>query len=738
MRPERISAHGTQVYSLALAFLVSVRKAVRAFNSYRADHPLRDQAISELRDSLTVLLGLEAPLTIEVRDDGMLVAGARICPSEEIVREFGEMCFKRSIVALRFSHGIEDSELVSFLEVLSTRPQELGFAGGPRSELVEKGVTHIEVIEADRSLGVPAGQEGSVVRGPVHFERVMQALRSRLSTDGAAAVAQASPGASAPATARAETADIADGELANLLKKPDIVCQLLEQAYRLSPVEAGKPARSVDGATRPAAADEVAVPLSPLRSLLEAMISVTLQRGILSEAELKQVLTQSACLGSRPVQVAVLVEKVKGGGAVERFIGDEVYAFPPDAVVEVAVTVYSRTGGDVNALKALLAHSTTRRSLQDIAGKLARRMAEEHLDGRTVEALVREVLDEKLKGEGLEPLYLGESWRELPPDPEFAELLASSTTEQESLHLWLELFFYETAPAAQLQKLERFLSLARELLKQDQVPATVAALAEVFVERRGSGPALKIAPEVLREALKKAGGIELVHLLFDHINRTSLAGWELIMRLCAILKEDVVPSLLDRLVRTQDVYREESIIKAIVNTGPGSHKIIVAFFERNYSQHLVRLLPLVIHLPPSLSNRLLEVVYNTGPKLRETMLGVLSTMICPQAAAWLLRGMHDSEESIRHLCIVSLGAFREPRVVRHLTRFLETANLVGKDFTDAVLAIESLGKLRDSLAVPVLKRIASQYSLLHPSRSAALRQAAGTALARITETRYGV
>lgn len=677
----------TEPHAEVLNFLLAIARAIKAQNTYPTGHPTAELSVQLLKSALHTLLKRESPLRIVVSSERLLIARVSVESRYDFVERFRRICFERSICGLSFGSGTEDSELLSLLEVFCARPQELSFMGGARAVLVEKGVTNIELLETARSDGTQPGSPTELPRlDYAETARTLQALRQ----DGNA------------------TFDLG---LINALKDPTTLSRLLREAYRASSHHDSSGSQAVV-------------------EFIENLVHWMSRDQLATESELTNLLT-SACLSSPEIQKVVSLEKLKGGSPALRFVGDEIYHLPPESLKENLVSLLKEGGFDGGILRDFLIRSVSSETAEELSKELAKLSSDGSLPSEQVDQAIEVLQTIKPEPEKIQTISIGEAWRDLPHDREFNEYLQSRPIKTDAVYFHLELLSYETDRERKTQKLTFVLQLILENMDSGEVERVVPALAEIFLERRKIADSERLSEEVLLEALSNIDGERLVHLLLDRLAELSKAGWEVIMKLCSLLKDSLVDSLLERLVGTDDMYREETIVRGILHTGAESHESIARFFEEHYRDNFNKLLPVVIRLPRALSNRLLDGVYQEGGRMRLAMLEVLATTFVPQSARWLLRGLKDPDPRVRRLCVGALGAFREPRVVRQLTGFLDSARVFGKDFEDSIFAIQSLAKIGDSRAVPCLENILRRRSILHPRKTWILKQTALSALEKI-------
>jgi HEAT repeat protein len=141
-------------------FVKALVVTAKAVSLYPPSSNIPLDAAKECAAVLSDALGERSELHLLVTKDGLFYFDLPVFPDNPAYAAFAFELYNRKLADVRFHSGVEPQDLVSFCAVLSTDPADLEFAGGYGSRLWELGVGTITVTDAHMAV-----VEGAVVEG---------------------------------------------------------------------------------------------------------------------------------------------------------------------------------------------------------------------------------------------------------------------------------------------------------------------------------------------------------------------------------------------------------------------------------------------------------------------------------------------------------------------------------------------------------------------------------------------
>jgi hypothetical protein len=111
----------------------------------------RDNATDTIR-LLSDIFRERAELRFIIQKNGMFFGDVPVFPGQSAFTNFSQELYHRGLAEVRFHTGIDARDIVSFLGVMKSTPQEVAAAGGFEARLWELGVDTVTVAEAQLSL----------------------------------------------------------------------------------------------------------------------------------------------------------------------------------------------------------------------------------------------------------------------------------------------------------------------------------------------------------------------------------------------------------------------------------------------------------------------------------------------------------------------------------------------------------------------------------------------------------
>ena len=131
-------------------FLKSFRIAMTNASVYFKGHPLFVKSIDNLRNHISELLLLMNPLRMGIAPDS-LSFGKDCLKGSRLYEEIATFFHHRKVKVITFREGINNEELISFLDSANLSPKDILFKGGLNNILEEADLGYITVEDLDYS-----------------------------------------------------------------------------------------------------------------------------------------------------------------------------------------------------------------------------------------------------------------------------------------------------------------------------------------------------------------------------------------------------------------------------------------------------------------------------------------------------------------------------------------------------------------------------------------------------------
>lgn len=130
--------------------LRGIENAMRFTRVYPTTHPISLKAIERVKEPMRSLFREEEEVRIGGFQETIIYDGEPL-PKTKVVLDIAHALYTKGISALTLFSDIEDGEIGSLLELLSTTPRTVREEGGAVAFLEKRGVRHLVVEEADYS-----------------------------------------------------------------------------------------------------------------------------------------------------------------------------------------------------------------------------------------------------------------------------------------------------------------------------------------------------------------------------------------------------------------------------------------------------------------------------------------------------------------------------------------------------------------------------------------------------------
>ncbi len=145
--PEEVKPQDTVSIEVQEA-LRSLVAALRAVKIYPANNPIFSQSVRKAFESLERCLQATPRFPMGIQKTYFLFDGIPVAKDAQINRAIAQDLFNKGYREVAFFAGLNEQELIDFLQALALLPEEIAMRSGIISILWEKEITHIKVGEA--------------------------------------------------------------------------------------------------------------------------------------------------------------------------------------------------------------------------------------------------------------------------------------------------------------------------------------------------------------------------------------------------------------------------------------------------------------------------------------------------------------------------------------------------------------------------------------------------------------
>ncbi len=685
--------------------------ANKAVSMYPPQSEIPANAAAACVDALSAALSELPELRLTVTKTGLVYEDAPVFPGNKGFTDFAHEMVLRRLSEVRFHAGLQGREVISFLTILQLPPDDLDSAGGFESRLWELGVGTITVRElrmtivdaqlpttldpnAEEALGVSAAIEEALSAAMAGRE-YDQVLLTRSIGDSAAIrdylqqIYDANETSAALAAVGARLSALADVAAASGEEAQHELCRALAQA--------------IEG------------------------LSTRLQRDLL----VKQVMPdsrQSSALAGVVRQLGfdtisrVFAEGVVQGEVTEdeliRAIRELVLISPSDReeIVEMARSAMLEAGIPEAKAESILAQATPSR-LTVGPSKPA--------EGAPPAEMVLSLLNIPRSSNGA-----------IPVDPDIAALrveAARGTTDSDVIAAMITLVGLDTRPAQFASTMSALEGSLDYLIECGGVQ--VATDAAVALGECASNPELspeqRLRVEQAIERFARPGDIrELARTM--RVYPKGSPEYEAAQQLIGILGSSAIKPLLEILADEPSMAARKSLVDLLSGMAR-EHTAQLGASVGDSRWYVVR--NVVAILSSTKSSAVLIYLERTlrhpdARVRRETIRG-LSGINDRLATEMLVASLSDDDVQNVQLAARYLGESGSPAAVGALEAVARGEGRGSRDTGPRVEAIESLGRLGATSALPTLEGLAGKRSLLGGGRGKELRAAAESAIAAI-------
>ncbi len=118
----------------------------RSLGIYPPEHPVIKNAIERASQNLEKLFEIRASITLGITKDALIVDEITLDRGNLVFKEFAKTLHAKAISAITFSAGLNEAELLRFLELITAKG---GPTGNELAELAQKDMEHVAFIPID-------------------------------------------------------------------------------------------------------------------------------------------------------------------------------------------------------------------------------------------------------------------------------------------------------------------------------------------------------------------------------------------------------------------------------------------------------------------------------------------------------------------------------------------------------------------------------------------------------------
>ena len=683
------------------------KAAARSVTLYPDGHPSIEATLGRLMQLTNPPL-LTAPLRIGVTPENLLLDGQPVGKPDTVIGDLAGVFHRQKIGELRVLPGGSVASWRQFLLLVERSPEELRAEGGIGAAWAALGHTHLEIREIDYAEALRERYAGTAVTWERVVGNCLQGDALEIPEELIDAVLDEDTHEDAVARAL-ESVTLADGEGATVTARTDTLIKLIGGIVRSM---AGRPRERVEPVMR-----DLSTAMGRLSP--ELLVSV-IQR-------LKQAASQTD-----PTS-ATIVEGLMDGMSdttISTFVATNAAGFA--APVERVVQAFQSLVWDDSRKERLvsLAHEQARIAeghdpefegrWRDVAQKLLK-----SYDDRSyvAESYAYELNHARTQAVQIEQL------KEDPPEQIEAWMSTVTTSELRKLDLTLvvDLLTIERTPEQRASLVEPVLALIRDLLLVGDFDAVETLLTALVGTREHDTPSA-----LERAVLERVPTAATVEHLVGHLASIEHIYVEQVKRVCHQLGAYLVQPLVEALALEDRTRIRERLTETILGFQGEARPRIEPLREssdpaiRRTALYLLRELGVTDDLP-----ELQDLIRDDDARSQMTALQTIIRVATPRGYRLFIQAFNAASPSSRDALMRSVVTSRDERAAPLLLQVLEQIDYTGELGWAYERAIEQLGVLRHAPAVPALLAVLQRGEWWAPRRTATLRSAAATALARI-------
>lgn len=134
---------------LLSSFIFELNVSRRHVTAYPRSHPIISTSVAKALQLLTQLLESRAEIMVGIARDALFVGTGFLERNNQAHRDFARHLFSLGIAAVTFRKGLQADELLSFIELLCRRREQIIGAGGIPALLDQARISNIRVMEID-------------------------------------------------------------------------------------------------------------------------------------------------------------------------------------------------------------------------------------------------------------------------------------------------------------------------------------------------------------------------------------------------------------------------------------------------------------------------------------------------------------------------------------------------------------------------------------------------------------
>lgn len=662
--------------------------ARRNWSAYPSGHPLIESAITKLLDSFSVLCKDGHVLQLGITRDGLLLEEEFVEKNNQICRNVASALFERGIGALIVLRPPSHLELLSLLEILALKREEVFAKGGIETLWHEAGIASLEVraIRYDRFSGTEEQQltnEPEKEHGSLWQQFVLLLMQGEVGLSGTNANGDIRPEVLAASLNAyfARRMGVGSGLSVNTLRSATAI---MKQALTFSGEVGGgfSDGNSVTGSGSVEGDwSDLALELPAMKADLAAFISA------LDPLLRRQILNGFCETAPADAAVTELFRSLGPGVLEETYASADQYAAAPQLLQGILKRLLPHL---VNSLESSAPDDEIREKMQTL-------LQEHHLEAYMPDGYMQGLLDALNSGsiKAIEPEIVAELLSTLTP--QFIDKRGSE--------IILQLVVAD--PTGQD---------AQDLIK------SLADLCGHFLELGDYGQVLKILsqaadprlPQPLRLVMRDAFcRREFLDEILSGLTIWGKSKYDQVSLLIQILGRAFIEPLLDRMAEEETMSLRRFMMDRVQSFGGAARPYIVQRLDDPRWYVVRNLLVMLRALEPEHDVELLRpLLRHDNQKVRLEVLKSLMMVGDPIAQRQVLRDLESSDRETQLLAISMADRNSPSEMVRKLLQLVNSGGYSAVECELKAAAVHALGEIGRPEALPELAKVLAARSLL--------------------------
>jgi len=706
---------------LALRALDELMRAAHQWSLYGPQHPVAQQACNAAAEALVAAVSERHHITLMVAEASLLVEGEEL-PERPSLRQLHESLRQRQVAALTIHPEVSWDEISALIRVLGTDAAEMANGGGARLALQQAGCRHIEIAEVDYSRFVPSSQAQWLSA----FAGAQIAVSS--SVEGLVGACMESAG---------DRLHIATAGLASERGLP--MPFPVPRAAEAGDVE-GLPLQADIAALHGVAPEDyVAVGLA---WLVQASGEAMLECPPRARRQWREAVAHRLAELDLSLQARIFRAPRQGGSKGPDMLSALVADRSPEEIADLIVARPAAVVGEPSASLERILHRTltNERKLLAVEPLLRERLMARGMSQDSFRNVVGLLLDQiaadmAMRADGAAE-WISDIAAPTPPPggsvddwPDLLRTITADAVATSRIRVLLTILPYDHDPAHHLDLVGYLEASAAERTAAGDSAAVLQVLRALVREVDDSQP---MRAPIAASALQRMATEEVAQALREKLAAASPEELPQLLEIAAKMGNECADLLLEQAEKTEDPKLRSLAVRLAADAGErGASQVRHLLAQGSLDRVMAAVTALIGGRDDRFLNHLAAALGHRQPAVRLRVaecLGRAPSLVSEQI---LIRALYDEDHRVRAKAAESLGEIRARGAVHALALVARKGPLHGRRLEVRKAAVHALGKIGAPEAVPALREVLREHSLLFRERAQELSLLAAGALQQI-------